>query len=102
MQHALITGLASTELTPDERRFLRETRPCGIILFSRNCQSAGQIRALVAAGREAIGSGETLVLVIWATPTVPGSITNTVTVTSSTPDVDPSGTNRTAQALCSG
>lgn len=60
---ALITGLASTVLTPGECHFLREVRPCGIILFSRNCVSAGQIRALVASALGAIGSGNVLVLI---------------------------------------
>jgi beta-N-acetylhexosaminidase len=60
---ALITGLSGLVLTPDEAVFLREERPCGLILFARNCASHDQIRALVAASREAIGSADILVLI---------------------------------------
>ena len=60
---ALITGLSSAALTPGEHEFLREVRPCGIILFTRNCASAGQIRALIASALSAIGSSDILVLI---------------------------------------
>ncbi len=61
---ALIVGLAGLELSRDEVRFLAAERPCGIILFARNLASHGQIRALVAAARGAIGAGdEPLVLI---------------------------------------
>lgn len=60
---ALITGLAGVTLTAEEAAFLARARPCGIILFSRNCQTADQIRALVAAATTAIGSSEILVLI---------------------------------------
>lgn len=63
MLKAFITGLAGTELSADEADFLAASRPCGIILFARNCQSHGQIRALVAAARLAIGTNELLVLI---------------------------------------
>jgi len=62
-RRALITGLAGPGLTAAETRFLRETRPLGIILFARNCESQNQIRRLVADALEAIGSDETLVLI---------------------------------------
>ena len=62
-QSALITGLAGTILTPDEARFLRAARPCGIILFARNCATTGQIRALIADAKSAIGTGDILVLI---------------------------------------
>ncbi len=60
---ALIAGLSGPVLTADETAFLRATRPCGIILFARNCANADQIRALVAASHEAIGSTDVLVLI---------------------------------------
>ena len=60
---ALITGLAGESLTPAERGFLRQARPAGIILFTRNCTSPDQIRALVASVREAIGEDDCLVLI---------------------------------------
>lgn len=63
MRTALITGLSGKQLTDDEASFLRATRPCGIILFSRNCESHPQIRALVSAAKEAIGAADLLVLI---------------------------------------
>ena len=46
-----------------------------------------------------LGAGESLVLVVTGSPTAPGALTNIATVTSSTPDVDPTGTNRTAMVV---
>lgn len=60
---ALITGLSGLVLTPDEARLLRDIRPCGLILFTRNCASHDQIRALVASSLDAIGSSDILVLI---------------------------------------
>jgi beta-N-acetylhexosaminidase len=55
---AFITGLAGTAIAPDERAFLREAAPWGLILFKRNIVSPTQVRALVddfrtICGREA-------------------------------------------------
>ncbi len=44
---AFITGLAGTELTADERAFLRETNPWGLILFKRNVSTPTQVTELV-------------------------------------------------------
>lgn len=63
MQKAFITGLAGPELTGDERAFLAEHRPAGVILFSRNICDAPQIRRLVSDALAAIGTGRALVLV---------------------------------------
>lgn len=60
---AYITGLAGLSLTDAERRLLAETRPAGIILFSRNLDSHAQIRRLVDDARTAIGSAAVLVLI---------------------------------------
>lgn len=60
---SLITGLAAGSLSEGERRFLRETRPLGLILFARNCLAHDQIEALIGEALEAIGSDETLVLI---------------------------------------
>lgn len=49
-QHLFI-GLAGTELTPATRKLLRTIQPGGIILFARNVESAGQLRALCGALR---------------------------------------------------
>lgn len=63
MRSALITGLAGERLSADERSFLAHTKPAGIILFARNCESAEQIKALVADATEAIGADDALVLI---------------------------------------
>jgi len=46
---AMICGCAGTRLSSWETDFFRETRPAGFILFSRNCQTPDQIRALTGA-----------------------------------------------------
>jgi len=62
MLKAFITGLAGLTLAPDEARFLAAEKPCGVILFARNCRSHEQIRTLVADARTAIGSDRVLIL----------------------------------------
>jgi beta-N-acetylhexosaminidase len=52
---AFITGLAGTELTTEERAFLREAQPWGFILFSRNVSGPGQLRRLVEDVRATLG-----------------------------------------------
>lgn len=63
MRSALITGLFGKLLTDDEAAFLKSSRPCGIILFSRNCESHQQIRTLISAAKEAVGAADLLVLI---------------------------------------
>ena len=63
MRKALITGLSGCTLTAQEAAFLRRTRPCGLILFTRNCAARGQVRALVDEAKAAIGEDDLLVLV---------------------------------------
>jgi beta-N-acetylhexosaminidase len=60
---AFITGLAGTAITPEERAFLQEMRPWGLILFKRNIETAAQISALNADFREAVGRPNAPVLV---------------------------------------
>jgi len=60
---AFISGCAGTSLSDDERAFFAETRPCGLILFARNCCSVDQLRALTADYRDAVESDEALVLI---------------------------------------
>src|SRR5690242_2791916 len=43
---AFITGLEGLTLSPDERAFLRDARPWGVIIFKRNVSTAGQERSL--------------------------------------------------------
>ena len=47
-QHLFI-GLASTELTPANRRLLNTVRPGGVVLFARNVESAAQLRDFCGA-----------------------------------------------------
>ena len=63
MRGAFITGLSGLALTGDERAFLREARPAGLIVFARNIESPDQLRRLVCEARAAIGDEPTLVLV---------------------------------------
>lgn len=60
---ALIFGCAGPEITPWETGFFRDADPLGFILFARNCQSPGQIRALVQDLRDAIGRPDAPVLI---------------------------------------
>ena len=60
---AFITGLAGAVLTADERAFLREARPWGLILFKRNIQDIAQVYGLVKDCLDAIGVSGTPVLV---------------------------------------
>jgi len=63
VQKALITGCSGAELTADEQAFFREHRPCGLILFARNCISSEQIAELSAAVRACVAGSELLILV---------------------------------------
>ena len=60
---SFVTGCSALELTGDERAFFQEARPCGLILFQRNCDSPDQLRRLADAAREAVGDPAFLVLV---------------------------------------
>jgi beta-N-acetylhexosaminidase len=41
-------GITGTSLTDLERRILRETTPCAVVLFGRNVGEAGELRELIA------------------------------------------------------
>ncbi len=60
---AVIFGCAGPSLSPEERAFFRDADPVGFILFKRNCESPGQVRALVGALRETIGRVSAPVLI---------------------------------------
>ena len=60
---AFISGCAGTSLSDEERAFFAEARPCGLILFARNCSSPEQLRTLVTDFRDAVESDEALVLI---------------------------------------
>jgi beta-N-acetylhexosaminidase len=52
---AFITGLAGTELSDDERIFLRDAQPWGLILFKRNVAAPQSLRNLIDDVRATLG-----------------------------------------------
>ena len=63
MARAFITGVAGLSLNPEERAFLRETDPWGLILFKRNVDTPEQVRDLIASFREIAGRADAPVLI---------------------------------------
>ncbi|MGI9382739.1 MAG: beta-N-acetylhexosaminidase [Methyloligellaceae bacterium] len=61
--HAFISGCQGLNLTSDERAFFAEARPCGLILFARNCDTPEQVSDLVSEFRDCVGEGRLLVLI---------------------------------------
>jgi beta-N-acetylhexosaminidase len=55
-QRAFITGLSGLSLTADERAFLREARPWGLILFKRNIDSKAQVSEIVREALHELGA----------------------------------------------
>jgi beta-N-acetylhexosaminidase len=53
---AFITGLAGVAITSEERAFLRDNAPWGLILFKRNIDDPEQVRRLVEDFREAVAT----------------------------------------------
>ena len=60
---AFITGLAGTAITSEERAFLKEAQPWGLILFKRNIVSASQVSALIINFIEIVGRSDAPVLI---------------------------------------
>src|ERR1700680_326108 len=60
---ALITVSAGATLTPDERAFLRDADPWGLILFARNVERPDQVKDLVASFRDTVGRDDAPVLI---------------------------------------
>jgi beta-N-acetylhexosaminidase len=60
---ACIFGCAGLTLTAEEAAFFRDVRPWGFILFKRNIDSPGQVRALTAALRETVGRSDAPILI---------------------------------------
>jgi beta-N-acetylhexosaminidase len=52
---AFITGLAGPALTEEERGFLREAQPWGLILFKRNVTEPDVLRRLIDEARSSLG-----------------------------------------------
>ena len=61
-RRAFITGLSGTKLLDEERAFLREAQPFGLILFKRNVEDKAQVTELVAEALSELAP-EALVLV---------------------------------------
>jgi beta-N-acetylhexosaminidase len=60
---AFISGCSGTSLNDAERRLFAESRPCGLIVFARNCATPDQLRALVASFKDAVESEDVLILI---------------------------------------
>src|SRR5262249_4115735 len=52
---AFITGLAGLNVSADERAFLREAQPWGLIIFKRNVSTPGQVTELANTFRDIVG-----------------------------------------------
>ena len=63
MTLAFICGCAGTVLSSDERAFIRESQPWGLILFKRNVENVAQMRALTASFRDLVGRADAPVLI---------------------------------------
>ena len=63
MVRAFITGVSGTAISPDERHFLREASPWGLILFKRNIESPAQVSKIVNDFRECVGDADAPVLI---------------------------------------
>jgi len=60
---ACILGCSGPVLTNAERVFFAEVRPWGFILFARNVETPGQLRALTASLRETVGRTDAPILI---------------------------------------
>jgi beta-N-acetylhexosaminidase len=63
MTRAFVCGCSGIALTREERDFLRQNQPFGLILFQRNVESPDQVRALVDSFRDCLGDANAAVLV---------------------------------------
>jgi len=52
---AFITGLAGLTISANERTFLRDAQPWGLIIFKRNVSTPAQVSELVQSFRDALG-----------------------------------------------
>ncbi|MGO8800278.1 MAG: beta-N-acetylhexosaminidase [Roseiarcus sp.] len=63
MTLAFICGCAGIALNPEERAFIRQSQPWGLILFKRNVADPGQLRALTGSFRHLVGRSDAPVLI---------------------------------------
>jgi beta-N-acetylhexosaminidase len=59
----VIFGCGGPVLSPEEQAFFRDCRPWGFILFARNIDNPGQVKALVRALRETVEDNSAPVLI---------------------------------------
>ena len=60
---AFISGCEGPSLSAAERKFFAASRPWGLILFARNVENPGQVRALVEEFRAAVGRADAPVFI---------------------------------------
>jgi beta-N-acetylhexosaminidase len=60
---AAIYGVEGFELTADERAFLRDAEPAGMIIFRRNCDNTEQLLRLTDSLRDLTGRGDLPILI---------------------------------------
>ena len=60
---AAIYGVAALELSEEERGFLRDADPAGMIIFRRNCESPEQLLRLTDSLRDVTGRGDLPILI---------------------------------------
>ena len=60
---AAIYGIEGLELKDDERAFLRDAEPAGMIIFRRNCEDAEQLLRLTDSLRDLPGRGDLPILI---------------------------------------
>src|SRR4029078_7585977 len=53
---AFITGFEVLTVSPNERAFLRDARPWGLIIFKRNVSTPDQVTELIQSFRDIVGS----------------------------------------------
>ncbi len=60
---AVVFGCSGPVLLDSERSFFQDSNPLGFILFARNCQTPGQVRALNQDLRAAVGRDDAPILI---------------------------------------
>ena len=60
---AAIYGIEGFTLTDDERAFLRDAEPAGMIVFRRNCADPAQLLALTDSMRDLLGRDDLPILI---------------------------------------
>jgi beta-N-acetylhexosaminidase len=59
----IVVGCASTTLSRQEEDLFSSTKPCGLILFTRNCADKAQVTNLVESFKQCTGNSNALILI---------------------------------------